>query len=534
MNTPVLGRHFAAAGATLGFVLMLGMAAEAQVAISINGSTVNVNPEPMIQAGRVFVPLRGVFESLGATVVYDNGQINATGNGHQISVQIGSNQATVDGQPETLDVAPFIVGASTYVPLRFLSQSLGASVSWDNASRVVYISMAGAPQQYNAPAAQPAQPASYDDSSAYEENDDFITQPPPPIPYYEPPPVPAPNYIWMPGYWAWGFGGYYWVPGTWVPAPQPQYVWTPGYWGFSAGYFGWHPGYWSTAIGFYGGVDYGGGYYGHGYAGGRWFGNVFRYNTAVTRVVNTTIIRNVYVDRTVIVDTTTTNRISYNGGPRGLTTRPTPAEVNVTHLRHLPITPLQQQHIKVASQDRGLLATVNAGKPPIVTAPKPFTPATRPAGFTPITTRDRETAQKLVAPISRPAVAPGITRPAVRPVVTARPIAPEMGRPTPEHTMVTRPTYENPPTSRPAVPVTRPMTPAPYEREPYVRPVVTPHPMGEPGMHQPMYRPAATPHPYVPAERPAPAMRPAHVPTPAHTPAHRAAPRPMRTEPPPH
>jgi hypothetical protein len=111
-----------------------------------------------------------------------------------------------------------------------------------------------------------------------------------------------------------------------------------------------------------------------------------------------------------------------------------------------------------------------------------------------------------------------MTRPAVRPVVTARPIAPEMGRPMPEHTMVTRP-----------------MTPAPYEREPYVRPVATPHPMGEPPMHEPMYRPVATPRPYTPPVRPvAPAMRPAHAPTPPHAPAHRAAPRPMRTEPPPH
>ena len=42
-------------------------------------------------------------------------------------LHIGSTQATVDGQQQTLDVAPFIIGASTYVPLRFVSQALGAT-----------------------------------------------------------------------------------------------------------------------------------------------------------------------------------------------------------------------------------------------------------------------------------------------------------------------------------------------------------------------------------------------------------------------
>jgi Copper amine oxidase N-terminal domain len=136
-------RPLAGSAAALTFGLLLTLSASAQVAISINGNGVDVSPSPLIQAGRVFVPLRGVFENLGATVVYSNGQINATGNGRDISLQIGSTQAAVNGQPETIDVAPFIVGASTYVPLRFVSQALGAGVSWDGNDRVVEISMAG-------------------------------------------------------------------------------------------------------------------------------------------------------------------------------------------------------------------------------------------------------------------------------------------------------------------------------------------------------------------------------------------------------
>ena len=41
---------------------------------------------------------------------------------------------------------------------------------------------------------------------------------PPVLPVYVQPPLPAPGYIWTPGYWAYGDAGYYWVPGVWVHA----------------------------------------------------------------------------------------------------------------------------------------------------------------------------------------------------------------------------------------------------------------------------------------------------------------------------
>lgn len=125
--------------------LLVTVPASAQnpITVTLNGNPVNLNPPPVERAGRVFVPLRGVFERMGATVVYENGQINATGRGHNISLNIGSNQAIVDGQTQMLDVAPFIIGASTYVPLRFLSQSLGAQVNWDNNNDVVALFIAG-------------------------------------------------------------------------------------------------------------------------------------------------------------------------------------------------------------------------------------------------------------------------------------------------------------------------------------------------------------------------------------------------------
>ena len=105
--------------------------------------------------------------------------------------------------------------------------------------------------------------------------------------------------MWTPGYWAYGDDGYYWVPGTWVPAPYVGALWTPGYWGWGSGLYVWHPGYWGPHVGYYGGVNYGFGYMGIGFAGGVWAGGAFRYNTAVMRV-NTTVIHNTYVDRTIV------------------------------------------------------------------------------------------------------------------------------------------------------------------------------------------------------------------------------------------
>ncbi|MGP6159333.1 MAG: copper amine oxidase N-terminal domain-containing protein [Vulcanimicrobiaceae bacterium] len=131
----------------------------ADVSVTVNGQYVSIAPPPLERAGRVFVPLRGIFEKLGASVVYSGGIINATGSGRTISLKIGSTQAMVNGQPQPLDVAPFIVGASTYVPLRFVSEALGAGVNYDGTNRVVALNTNGnnAPPPNAPPPQQPMQ-----------------------------------------------------------------------------------------------------------------------------------------------------------------------------------------------------------------------------------------------------------------------------------------------------------------------------------------------------------------------------------------
>jgi len=139
MNLRPHHRLIAAPVALLLAVALSGLADAQDFNVTLNGTPLALSPAPIERDGRVFVPLRGVFQNLGASVVYANGTINAQGNGRAISLHVGSTQATVNGQPEMLDVAPFIVGASTYVPLRFVSESLGANVNYDASNRIVAI-----------------------------------------------------------------------------------------------------------------------------------------------------------------------------------------------------------------------------------------------------------------------------------------------------------------------------------------------------------------------------------------------------------
>jgi hypothetical protein len=169
---------------------------------------------------------------------------------------------------------------------------------------------------------------------------------PPLLPVYVPPPMPAPGYIWVPGYWAWNGDDYYWVPGTWVLPPEVGFLWTPGYWGWSDGAYLWHAGYWGPQVGFYGGINYGCGYDGSGYHGGYWQGNTF--------VVNNTVINQVSV-----------NRVAFNGGAGGVVASATSEQLRAAHAHHLGMSEAQLRQQHVAAADNSLRASVNHGRPPV-------------------------------------------------------------------------------------------------------------------------------------------------------------------------
>jgi hypothetical protein len=115
------------------------------VQVTINGSPLQLDVPPVIINGRVMVPLRAIFEALGATVQWNpvDQSIVATKGNTAIRLQIGSTAAFNNGVQVTLDAAPQIEGGRTLVPVRFVGEALGAEVTWDGTNRQVNIVTAG-------------------------------------------------------------------------------------------------------------------------------------------------------------------------------------------------------------------------------------------------------------------------------------------------------------------------------------------------------------------------------------------------------
>src|SRR5438034_8962215 len=186
---------------------------------------------------------------------------------------------------------------------------------------------------------------------------------PPVLPVYEQPPCPVEGYIWTPGYWGYGYdvGDYYWVPGVWVAPPTVGVLWTPPWWGWNNGVYAFNQGYWGPTVGYYGGINYGYGYNGNCYWGGRWEGNAFRYNTAVTRV-NTNVVHNTYINNSVN-NQMNVNRTSFNG-PNGIKTEPTGEQkAAAANAQKMGPTSEQLARQQAASKDQNLRASVNKGNP---------------------------------------------------------------------------------------------------------------------------------------------------------------------------
>ncbi len=113
------------------------------IKIALNDNFLTLDVMPQIVNSRTMVPLRGIFEELGATVTWDNDSRTVTIAGTdkpQICVTIDSKTATVEGSAVAMDTAPMISEGRTLVPVRFLAETLGAQVGWDNATQTVVIS----------------------------------------------------------------------------------------------------------------------------------------------------------------------------------------------------------------------------------------------------------------------------------------------------------------------------------------------------------------------------------------------------------
>jgi len=114
------------------------MQANAPWRVLINDVPLLMDVSPIVQQGRTLVPMRAIFEALGATVQWDEATSTVTASRREavVVLVIGSRIAWVNGPSHQLDVAPVIAGGRTLVPLRFVAEALGAEVGWDGAMTV--------------------------------------------------------------------------------------------------------------------------------------------------------------------------------------------------------------------------------------------------------------------------------------------------------------------------------------------------------------------------------------------------------------
>ena len=139
LSTPLLPNAVAATTTTTTTVVTATSGAAPRVLL--NGQPLATSVAPQIIGGVTLVPMRDIFEALGATVVYvpQTREIRARKDDTNIWLQIGNTTARVGETSQTLAEAPRVITGSTLVPLRFVSEALGANVGWDNATRVVSI-----------------------------------------------------------------------------------------------------------------------------------------------------------------------------------------------------------------------------------------------------------------------------------------------------------------------------------------------------------------------------------------------------------
>ena len=129
--------------ATIALALVGGSGRAANpIRVVLNGVPLAFAHTPPMQIkGSTLVPMRDIFEALGATVKFDKASQTVYGQKGETAIilPLGALTATVSGQPHTLPEPAQLVAGTTLVPLRFISEALGASVGWDPATSTVTI-----------------------------------------------------------------------------------------------------------------------------------------------------------------------------------------------------------------------------------------------------------------------------------------------------------------------------------------------------------------------------------------------------------
>ncbi|QIB27932.1 copper amine oxidase N-terminal domain-containing protein [Caloranaerobacter azorensis] len=132
----------------IGIFQLQAFAEEEPIKVKVNGKEIEFEQPPVIKNGRTLVPLRKIFEALGISVEWDSETrtVFAFKGSIVISIEIGSKTAMIQDEEDIeteveLDVPAQIIESRTFVPVRFIAESIGAEVKWDGDIRTVIINM---------------------------------------------------------------------------------------------------------------------------------------------------------------------------------------------------------------------------------------------------------------------------------------------------------------------------------------------------------------------------------------------------------
>lgn len=111
------------------------------ITVQIDGNYVDFDQSPVIIDGRTLVPLRAIFEVLGATVEWngDTKTVTSKKGSTSISLSIDSNTMYKNGKAVTLDVPSQLINDSTLVPVRAIAEAFNCNVNWNNDTKTVTI-----------------------------------------------------------------------------------------------------------------------------------------------------------------------------------------------------------------------------------------------------------------------------------------------------------------------------------------------------------------------------------------------------------
>lgn len=109
--------------------------------IYVDNEIVDFDVMPFIENGRTLVPLRGVFEKLGAKVDWNKNilEVVIKDSNNEIEMILDKDKVMVNGVIKNIDVPVKMIGSRTFAPIRFISENLGHNVRWDGKTNSVYI-----------------------------------------------------------------------------------------------------------------------------------------------------------------------------------------------------------------------------------------------------------------------------------------------------------------------------------------------------------------------------------------------------------